>query len=214
MNLIFFLIPIIILLAITVQSINAFDYISASQGGIWNHTPKICINPPDEQKWYTLKALSSWRDVWFDYTGNHGLDFKIATIHPKPQLNCDVELVNGNPAGLGADKDALGATSCQRDKKGFNTHCLMVMFFDRYDWYTTVQHETGHSLGLGHLLAFNQTGFAGVVLSNDMMFPSSQLYPRITQNDINALKSYYGNDGFANPPLNYTSKNYTINHQK
>lgn len=189
------------------------EYINAGNG-IWDHPPKICISPPDAQKWYTLRSLDIWRQVWYNYTGNNNLNFSIATIHPYPQMKCDIELVNGNPQVLGAKNDALGATACLVGSNGYFIKCLTIMYFSHDDWYSTVQHEIGHTLGLGHRLATDKDSFVRNVLSNDIMFPISQPFSKITMEDFNALKQNYGINGFINDTKVFIPKNYTIINDK
>jgi len=204
---------IITLILFLSQDVWAYDYIGKGFG-IWNHQPKLCINPPLDQKYLSFRSIHTWDKVWKDYTGDNNLKPIIATIHPYPQMGCDIELVNGNPQGLGAQKKALGVTTCNTDKQGFLKKCIIVMPFEHEDWYGTIQHEYGHSIGLGHRMAINKTGFVGVILSNDIMFGQAQKFAHITNEDINTLKSLYGTDGFKNPETVFIPKNYTIIHEK
>ena len=193
------------------QFVFAFDYIDAGRGA-WDNPPKICINPPAEQKWYSMRAISEWRKVWESYTGNNGLNFKMATIHPYPQMDCNIEIVDGNPRAIGSKPNALGAASCNEYPNGTLKKCIIVMHFSHEEYYTTLQHEVGHTLGLGHRLPYNVTGFAGVVMSNDIMNPMIGSFQKITEEDIKALTEIYGIDGFKNPETVFIPRNYTIPH--
>jgi len=211
----YIVLPIILVICLIglIFIVNAygFDYIDAGRGA-WDHPPKLCFNSPPDKKYLTIRLMDAWRDAWYNSTGNRGLDFKMATIHPFPQMGCDIELVDGNPRGIGADGKALGAATCNQNSNGYFTKCIIVMYFDNEYWYATVQHEVGHVLGLGHRLPFNVTGFAGVIISNDIMVGQAGSFQKITVEDINALKQIYGLDGFKNDTKVFIPQNYTIIH--
>jgi hypothetical protein len=198
----------------------AYDYFDAPHFeekpllGIWDKTPKFCINAPKEQLWYSLRALDVWRDSYKDRTGSDGFNFKIGSIHRYYQMGCDIEVVNGEPSSIGANANSLGATKCAVKSNGFNERCIIVFSFMGENWYGTLQHEAGHTLGLGHYRAFNQSAFPAVILSGDIMLPQGNVFQKITGKDIDALVYYYGLDGFKNPPKVFKYTKYVIPHGK
>ena len=191
--LVFFVISLIY-----VANVYGFDYINAGYG-IWDYPPKVCLRVPETQLWYTLKALDEWRNSWESNNGNKYLNFKLASMNKFSQLGCDIQIVDGNPVTIGASKLAIGVTICNNKGNNFFLNCIIVMPFEHEQYYSTSQHELGHALGLGHRLPFNNTGFMGVMLSKDIMNAQDGGWSSITNEDINAIKQIYNNDGFLNP---------------
>ena len=211
------ILPIILVIfvisLIYITNAYGFDYINTNNG-IWDHPPKVCFNPPAEKKWYIMRSIDAWRDMWYKVTGNKDLNFRMATIHPYPQMNCDIEIIDGNPSSIGARPDAIGAAVCMWRSDGYFFKCNIVISLEHQDYYSIVQHEMGHGLGLGHRMPFNVTGFAGVIVSNDIMMGQQGPFQKITNEDINTLIDFYGIDGFNNPEKVFIPKNYTIIHDK
>ena len=100
----------------------------------------------------------------------------------------------------------MGAAICAQNTvimKG----CEIRVKLPHKAWYETLVHEVGHTLGIGHRQPFEKEGFAGVILSNDIMFGQTGFKRVITEHNVGFLIDHYGTDGWELPnrmPMNYT----------
>jgi len=188
----------------------AFDYISP-YGSLWIKQPTICLdrNTNPELTWYAFRAMDSWQNVMEDY-GYTNFNYTMYGVYDiDNSYHCDIMVRFGDPQRLGSSSTAIGVAKCNQDKPMMIGCEIIVKPYHKY-WYGTMVHEVGHSFGIGHRTPYNNTGFAGVVLSADAMFKQVGFMRVITIHNVDFLIDHYGEDGWGMP--NYMPRNYTIPH--
>jgi len=200
---------LLLLLGISFGSVFAFDYIG-NNDAIWNKSPTFCLDNNSYNKtYYAMRAIKSWNVELDKIVNDNSFDYY---IHTDVNHECDVIIYNQKTNFQTKSGEALGTTKCLWNE-GFYLGCIIKVDFSHEQYYSTIVHEVGHALGLGHRLPFNQTGFAGVVISNDIMMQQAGSFQRITSEDINALINFYGLDGFLTNSSNYTARDHIIQHK-
>lgn len=195
-----------------IPNVYGFDYISA-QGSLWAYEPKVCIDRTvnESNLWYTLRAADAWETVMNDY-GYHNFNYTMYLVEGSDLQEtgfCDILIQYGEPAQYNGHANSIGVANCLVNGPVMYS-CHLVIKNDPLWYYNTVTHELGHAFGLGHRLPFNQTGFAGVVISNDIMNAQAGLFERITKHNVDFLIDHYHEDGWGLP--NAMPQNYTIPH--
>ena len=205
---------LILLLISSTGTAFGYDYYDDKVNAVWDHVPKVCFNVPKEQKYYSIRAIDSWRKNWTNHVGNDEFHYKISDLSKNLQQYCDINIVNGSPAVLGASSNALGVTQCSFKENEFADKCLIVMPFSDSDYYNTLVHELGHAFGLGHRYPYKIEGMLGVLQANDIMFFKANPFHHITIESLDGLVYYYGEDGFKNPEKVFIPRVYNVTHAK
>jgi len=84
-----------------------------------------------------------------------------------------------------------------------NTYCFTDNFTRSKQMANTVQHEFGHTLGLGHYRGYDsistQSWYDSKIGAPSIMawIEPNEEVRQITQNDVNKIREYYGSNGFA-----------------
>jgi hypothetical protein len=111
--------------------------------------------------------------------------------------------------GHGAWYKQLGVTSC--DNNYGHVYCeikIHVLNADPNTLFTTIQHEFGHALGLGHRWGDTKADAMDAFLSDDLMYREAKKFSHLTNEDILALINLYGPNGFS--PVTIIPDWYTI----
>lgn len=193
------------------------DYI-AFRDNKWNKDPTFCVLKPTNYKEFRdygismgqiVQSVNIWKQELNQKTESHNWNYTIKVFPTYSSLrgyDCDVVIEFVNTGG-----GPFGTTDCYILKDTERQYCEIVIYDQPANFVlSTVKHEVGHSLGLGHRLPWTKCDFAAVILSRDLMMMSAAKNQIITDDSLNALISIYGLDGFKEPNPIVTDKKYWI----
>lgn len=201
------LICLFVFLLIFIPFASGYDYFPNNVYTLKENSVVCVVDPPREHLFNILKAVNSWDSYM------HSNWYTVKVIHVE-LFDCDATVVFDNPMNIFDDTDnEFGVTKCW-DKPILgqlgrtvvtDRYCRAVVNLEITDtWYITVQHETGHIIGLGHRMPYEVKDFAFVFFQHDLMFPLMDNQVKITDESIIALQYFRDN-----PQL---EANYTIPH--
>jgi len=187
----------------------------------WYEQPLICIiNPQPEWKYYAIHAVDIWERQLHEMA-IYEYDYRI-TVYDKVKERCTATISFGSPNEVWSKfKSEVGGTQCFEsmvihDKKhnvirnGTRT-CIAVI---NPDWqqgralYSTIVHETGHILGIGHRQALEIQYSPYVFNTKDIMNVFLQSTSVVTPQSIEALQHFTDYNGWNGGKY----VNYTIPH--
>lgn len=180
----------------------------------WDKDPFFCILKPTyykELKSYgvsmgsMLQGVNIWKqELNQNFEPNWNYTVKIyPTFTAMLEADCDVKIAFEDKS-LGP----IGTTDCYVLKETERQYCDIMIYTGSVPVKfikSTVTHEVGHALGLGHRLPYTKCDFAAVVVSGDIMMAQASVNQHITDDDLKALLELYGADGFTLP--NPTTEN-------
>ena len=197
---------ILIALAIVSGNVASADYFAYRENK-WDHEPLICILKPVNYKDFKqygismgkiVQATNIWKQELNQYTQSNNWNYSIKvlpTYTAMLEYNCDVRIEIVNLAG-----NSFGQIDCYIMKAGERQFCDIVIYDQPANYFlSTITHEVGHALGLGHRLPWTKCDFAAVILSKDIMMMSASKNQAITDESLEALIQFYGEDGFKTP---------------
>lgn len=188
-----------------------FDYIGENinpKG--FTKEPVICIERTDH-RYYQIRAVKSWEIELEKYTSSKMYDYRIMVMDKFTPV-CDATITFQDPTMIWENTSHLGAAGCGIDSNE-KRYCVVAVNWKEYprERYTTLVHEMGHVLGLGHRLPIdfdNLSSVAGIVLEDDVMFPQASPFDVITKENLDALQYFYNYSGWSGG----TARNYTVPH--
>ena len=183
------------------------DYLDLT-GHYWNTEPVFCIIKPANMtafeelgysKYQLIKYVNLWKIKLNHYTDSR--DWKYTTVFMNGDSTTEWCSVRIYFMDTGKKEGGIGVTECYTLRKDPDKPFCDITIFTKYlkgEFIgSTITHEVGHALGLGHRLAYTPCDFAAVVSSFDIMMAQAGRHQKITDDDLNALLSIYGDDGFA-----------------
>ena len=185
------------------------DYLDLT-GTVWDKEPIFCIIKPANMtqfeelgysKYQLIKYVNLWKIKLNHYTDSK--DWKYTTVFMNKDSTTEWCGVRIYFMDSGKKDGAIGVTECYSLRKAPEEVFCDITIFTKYlknEFIgSTITHEVGHALGLGHRLAYTPCDFAAVVTSFDIMMAQAGRNQKITDDDLNALIQIYGEDGFKEP---------------
>jgi len=196
------------------------DYLDLT-GTVWEEEPVFCIIKPTNMtafedlgysKYQMIKYVNLWKIKLNHYTDSR--DWKYTTVFMNKDSTTEWCGVRIYFMDAGKKEGAIGVTECYSLRKAPEETFCDITIFTKYLKHeflgSTITHEVGHALGLGHRLAYTPCDFAAVVSSFDIMMAQAGRHQKITDDDLNALIKIYGKDGFGGDN-NYGEMEFEIN---
>ena len=202
---------IIIGIAVVILSLlfynHAFGDYFAYRENKWDKEPTFCILKPTDYKDFKqygismgkiVQAVNTWKQELNQKTESHNWNYSIKVFPTYSSLggyDCDVVIEFVNTGG-----GPFGTIECYTIIDTNRQYCDIVIYDQPVNHVlSTIKHEVGHALGLGHRLPWTKCDFAAVILSRDIMMMSAAKHQIITDDSLNALIAFYGKDGFKEP---------------
>ena len=204
---------IIFFILFSIQESNGYDYIETyiEEGG-FKETPVICIYEPIPHKYLVLKGAKAWEVELRKYTASNLYDYRIKLVKVF-ETDCNILVKFGDPIELMNGGSPLGVAQCG-DWEGERL-CKIAVNWEYSSSEeisrTTLTHELGHALGIGHRMPLDNSNHAGVgqiVLEDDIMFKQASPFDKITKQDMDALLFMYNYSGY----IGGINQTYTIPH--
>ena len=210
----------LVLLAFVTYEAYGYDYYKP-YGSIWTHSPIICLDSVSKNQTYNaIKATHEW-DKSFNMRGVDKYDYKIVLTYVGDKILsldriCDVLVMPVQiEESLGKNGLAIGTAICSNYKiLNINVACVVKIKYAHEYWYSTLTHEIGHTLGMGHISSYNATDYIGVVMSRDIMLDTGNQWMRINPSTLDALDYFYAGAGFNNNIVKFIPANYTVPHEE
>jgi hypothetical protein len=160
------------------------------------------------------RAIDLWSNLLKSYSGNYSSwNFNVTTYLKKPVHSAIIIKLSGDPLGQICNDSKVRtyaitffpSANDQNSYLNIPTSCLVggqEQAVSHQEIYSTVLHEFGHALGLGHAHNLNGDLMCSTELTNQPSVtcePYSVLNVKPSKFDINALLYIYGTDGFKEP---------------
>jgi hypothetical protein len=187
-------------------------------GTVQPSTPIICVidnSGGSDGIPMTQRAINAWSDKLNHLTHSHNWNMTVILIDKTHMTDCNIvfnyTLKPSDPqsfksqiTGKPESGRILGITSCDNTQYG-HTYCEISIYLlnnNPSTLYTTIQHEFGHAIGIGHRQGDNAPDSMRAFLSDDLMFGSTKKFQHLTNEDALAIINMYGTHGFGlvNPP--------------
>lgn len=160
------------------------------------------------------RAIHLWSNLLKSYSGNYSSwNFDVTTYLKKPVHSAIIIKLSGDPLGQICNDSkvrtyAISFFPSANDQNSYlniPTSCLVggkEQTASHQEIYSTVLHEFGHALGLGHAHYLNGDLMCSTEVTNQTSItcePYSVLNVKPSEFDIKALLYIYGMDGFKVP---------------
>jgi len=189
----------------------------------WKKQPVVCIDneiPEGMNDIYTkrmfLKGITPWENKLNNRTNSENFDIRIIFGFIK---DCNVMVFYEDiiKDSKGRSTNVLANVTCS-DSIAFGHNCIIKfdnsqnMFHTSKEMSNIMKHEMGHVLGLGHRQPLGDenimAALASIAIENDIMFPQSGPFQKITDVDLDALLFMYSSDGWKGDNIDHF--NYII----